>query len=101
MKKRKLTKRQILNELLAVKEKQEKVYASQLRLSNREETLDDQKMKLADELKEICLKERVKNGNQSKYFGDEDPILFKNHVFTIISAGWSSTDIQIVSVNHV
>jgi hypothetical protein len=82
MKQRKMTKRQILNELLAVKEKQLKLMESDKRLQARKEKERAKRCELAEELVGIMYSEAKKNGTLDD-FDEEAPIFFKDHVFEI------------------
>lgn len=82
--KRKLTKRQILNELLEVHSRQLKLRESQDRLSARKNKEFINRNELAGELEILCKAEAKKNGEED--FDVEEPILFKSHVFVIDAA---------------
>jgi len=75
--KRKLTKRQLLNELLDAEEAQKKITASELRLENRERRLDKKREQLSSELANILFDERVKSGEKKA------PIIYKQHMFNV------------------
>ncbi len=97
MKQKKLTKRQVLNELLVANDVAEKIEASRNRLDKREEKLIDKVADLTDQLIAICDKDVPKIGGHSRL-----PIIFKNHIFTP-SAGsmYSSSKCYIESVTNV
>ena len=104
MTKRKMTKRQILNELLAHAERQEKLNQSYKRLRTRLDNAQQKRNELADNLKEILIAEAKKNKveNFSEY-DCEDPIVFKNHVFELdVNVGYSNrTEIDITPAKSV
>jgi len=88
---KKLTKRQILNELLDLDEKQNKIYASQRRLDKRESKLEDHRTKLVDQLITTC-----------KKTGVVKPIIFKKQLFTIAcGSAWSRSSVDIGDVANV
>ena len=79
-KKRKMTKRQLLNALLENEEKKIKLEESQQRLWNRGNRIEEEREKLEKELKEVILNEQEKNGGSS--YEIEGPIVYKGHAFT-------------------
>ena len=101
MKKRKLTKRQILNELLVVEEKKDKYNASLTRLYARGTKLDDQKNDLAKQLDAACREEAKKNGGSWDSYPDyeREPIIFKQHIFELSNSRWRNDypDLEIKS----
>jgi len=80
MKPKKLTKRQILNELLVLEDKKTALAASQDRLWDRSSKLSTAHRKLASELEEVCLAEAKKMGAEEDF---DEPIFFKQHIFTV------------------
>ncbi len=88
---KKLTKRQILNELLDLNEKQKKIYASRRRLDKRVSKLEDRRSELADQLADICRK-----GDGIK------PIVYKKQLFDLTSGGsWYRASVDIGDVSNV
>lgn len=84
MKKKALTKRQVLNELLIVEERKCKHDESQTRLYRRGEKLDDMRSDLVTQLEKLCIKEQVKEGDTHPEQSIKGPILYKKHVFTLV-----------------
>jgi len=101
MKQRKMTKRQLLNELLVIEEKRAKIEASETRLYNRRKKLKEDHGKLANDLLVVCLKEQKKVGGDCSYV--EDPIVFKGNSFDITTPSWSekNSSVSIHKVNNV
>lgn len=87
MKKKALTKRQILNELLIVEEKNAKYEASLQRVYRRGEKIDDKRRDLVGQLESICIKEQQKDGVRYPQVSIPEPILYKKHVFASIKTG--------------
>lgn len=80
MKQKKMTKRQILNELLVVEEKKAAIAKSADRLQTRRNNLRGKHCDLAEQLEAMCDKELVKAGAE----GDAiEPIIFKNKIFEV------------------
>jgi len=99
MKRKKLTKRQILNELLTLEDKKAALSASQDRLWERSGKLTNAHKKLAGELEEICIADAKKQGVSEDF---EEPILFKQHVFTVEPGGYSNrTTVSIQGTKNV
>ncbi len=84
MKKKTLTKRQILNELLVVEEKISKHNEKQNRLYRSGEKLDDVRSNFASQLDDICIKEQRKQGDRFPDKSIKEPIIYKKHVFSSI-----------------
>lgn len=101
MNKRKMTKRQLLNELMVVEDKRAAITASEERLYRRTEKLDELHGSLADDLLAICLKEQKKDGRAFSYV--EDPIVFKGNSFTIRTPDWGdrTAKVSVRKVNNV
>ncbi len=92
-----MTKRQVLNALLEVKEKKDKLYESQKRLWSREEKLDESHADLADKLSNIDYDERLKAGGIN-----QQPIVFKGCVFNVIGKrSYSLAECDITKVSSV
>lgn len=101
-KKKALTKRQILNELLLVEEKIEKHGESQARLWSRGEKLDDTRKALVEQLKVMGVKEQRKEGVQFPARSIKEPILFKKHVFAEIDNNYGNgTHLSIKAIKVV
>jgi len=99
--KKKLTKRQILNELLVVEEKKAKYEESLARVYKRGERLDDRYNELAEQLETISNRELRKAG-LNPYDVTPEPILFKQHVFAIVPSRYGNgKSLQINSVKAV
>jgi len=99
MKRKKLTKRQILNELLVLEDKNTALDASQARLWERQVKLTSAHKRLAGELEEICIADAKKQGFSENF---EEPILFKQHVFTVEPGGYSGrTTVTIQGTKNV
>jgi hypothetical protein len=100
VKKRKMTKRQLLNALLENEEKKIKLKESRKRLYARETKLKDERDELEKNLKEIILMEQEKNGGSEYYV--EGPIVFKGNAFTYKEEDrWSSSSeyVEITTAN--
>lgn len=81
MTKRKMTKRQLLNAVLDAEEAKAKIDASQARLSLRSSKLRTHKEDLSKQLSELLYKDRKKSGLGE--YDEEEPIVFKQHVFAV------------------
>jgi len=84
MKKKALTKRQVLNELLIVEEKKAKYKESLSRVYRRGEKLDDARSDLVEQLEKLCTKEQREDGVNWPERSIKEPILYKSHVFSIV-----------------
>lgn len=99
MKKRKMTKRQLLNALLDNDETKRKLYESQKRIWSREEKLDEHRQELSEQLSNICYKEQHTEG---KPYPGASPIVFKKHVFKVRGkTGYRDAGCDIEGVNSV
>ena len=83
--KRKMTKRQLLTELLANDEAEKKAEASYRRLSDRTERLNNKRRKLSAELAQLVWDEQIKNEGSYKF--NIEPIIFKSHIFNVNGGG--------------
>jgi len=100
--KQKLTKRQILNELLVVEEKKRKHDVSQTRLYRRGEKLNDSRAFLVEQLMVIGFKEQQKEGIRFPKLSIKDPIIFKQHVFAeVMDAYRNGTSLTIKPIKVV
>jgi len=97
--KKKLTKRQILTELLDVEEKKAKYEQSLQRVYKRGEKLDDIRNDLTEQLKTISYQEIRKAGGNPHEDAPE-PILYKGHVFSLVKGRWGE-DFKISSVKAI
>jgi len=96
MKRKKLTKRQLLNELLVAEEAQKKIDASTARLWKREKVLNKKREKLSHELSEILYEERKASGEK------KEPIIYKSHMFDISGrTGWGTASCDIAAIKSV
>lgn len=91
---KKLTKRQILNELLVIEEKKAAITKSSQRLQARRNKVTAAHCNLAEQLEAICEEEQIAAGNEDDVY---KPIVFKNHIFEVDTGGYMSrttVDIQ-------
>lgn len=102
MKQKKMTKRQILNELLAVREKQLKLHESEKRLHARQQKERERRNQLAKELASSLWAE-AKKKKLEDFDVEENPIFFKEHVFELeTGVGYDNrTEIEITPTKSV
>lgn len=101
MKKKALSKRQVLNELLIVEGKKRKHDESQDRLDLRGEKLDDRRSDLVEQLKSICIKEQSKDGVKFPIKSIKEPILYKKHVFSLINSRGFEHHLSIETIKEI
>jgi hypothetical protein len=85
MKQKKMTKRQVLDGLLAIEEERKKIKIVEERLDRREQRYIDKREKLSKQLADILREEQKKNGEDT--WRAPDPVLYKNHTFAPSSGG--------------
>ena len=102
MAQKKLTKRQLLNEILATEEAFNKLRVSQERLDKRESRLMDKQDELAKELATVLKKEQAKRGEKEEW-ERPDPVVFKSHVIEVDydSVAWRRPKCSVTSVKNV
>ena len=99
MKKKALTKRQVLNELLVIKEKKVKYEETLARVYSRGERLDDRYNQLKAEL-EVGLDKEIRKDGLNPYNTLPEPILYKGHVFALIKGKWDCRE-RVLEINSV
>jgi len=97
--KKKLTKRQILNELLLVEEQKAKYEESLKRVYARGEKLTTKFKKLSEQLETITYRE-LKATSVYPYTTAPEPILYKGHVFSVSHDNWGKK-LEIVPVKVI